>query len=75
MSAQHRRYLILLDPRHFGGGAAPAAARVKFFDWLDTTDGEVVEDGGANRLVVFSSYEVAERIKDLEYVVKIEPYG
>ncbi|WP_067472520.1 hypothetical protein [Nocardia amamiensis] len=75
MSAQHRRYLIVLEPEATGGGATPTAVRRDFFEWLETTDAQVDQDGGANRLVVNASLDVAERIRDLDYVLRIEPYG
>ncbi|MBF6302038.1 hypothetical protein IU459_31495 [Nocardia amamiensis] len=75
MSAQHRRYLIVLEPGAIGGGAAPKAVRRDFFEWLETTDAKVDQDGGANRLVVNASLEVAERIRDLDYVLRVEPYA
>ncbi|WP_330231744.1 hypothetical protein OHA40_04150 [Nocardia sp. NBC_00508] len=75
MSALHRRYLILLDPGATAGSATPTAIRRRFFEWLESTDARVDQDGGANRLVITASLEVAERIRDLEYVLGIEPYG
>ncbi|WP_454197633.1 hypothetical protein [Nocardia sp. Marseille-Q1738] len=75
MSAQHRRYLILLDPGSSGGDATPTAIRRNFFEWLETTDAQVDQDGGANRLVISAALEVAERIKDLDYVLRVEPYA
>ncbi|MEU7629115.1 hypothetical protein AB0C34_03890 [Nocardia sp. NPDC049220] len=75
MSTPHRRHLILLDPGRFGDPTALSAIRAGFFDWLKVTDGEVVEDGGANRLVISSRSEVAEQIRDLDDVLKVEPYA
>ncbi|MEU2031073.1 hypothetical protein [Nocardia amamiensis] len=74
MSAQHRRYLIVLEPGATGG-TTPTAVRRDFFEWLETTDAQVDQDGGANRLVVNASLEVAERIRDLDYVLRVEPYA
>lgn len=74
MSAQHRRYLIVLDPGSTGG-ATPTAIRRNFFGWIENTDAEVDQDGGANRLVITASLDVAEQIKDLDYVLRVEPYA
>ncbi|MGY1895191.1 hypothetical protein [Nocardia gipuzkoensis] len=71
MSAHDRHYLILLDPGELGGDAV----RTEFFDWLRTTDGRVVQDGGANRVVIISAPEVAERLTGLDYVLTVEPYN
>ncbi|MGQ4599461.1 hypothetical protein [Nocardia sp. R6R-6] len=75
MSAQHRRYLIILEPGSTSGDATPTAIRRKFFAWLETTDARVDQDGGANRLVISASLAVAERIRDLDSVLRIEPYA
>ncbi|MGK8512554.1 hypothetical protein ACRS5S_32610 [Nocardia asiatica] len=71
MPAQDRRYLILLDP----GDLGVAAVRAEFFDRLRMTDAGVVEDGGANRLVIAAAPEVAERLRSLAYVRTVEPYA
>ncbi|MEU2037585.1 hypothetical protein [Nocardia niwae] len=75
MSAHHRRYLILLRPGDLADDAALTAIRSEFFDWLRRTGAEVVQDGGANRLVILSAPETAERVRDLDYVVTVEPYS
>lgn len=46
----------------------------KFFDRLETTDAEVVQLCGADRVVISSSQEGADQIRDLEYVLDVEPY-
>lgn len=75
MSAQDRRYLILLNPGAVADEAALAAIRSQFFDWLKRTGAEVVQDGGANRLVISSAPETAELVRGLDYVVAVEPYA
>ncbi|MBF6340889.1 hypothetical protein IU450_34115 [Nocardia abscessus] len=46
--------------------------RTQFFDWLATTDAEVVQLCGADRLVISCPEEVAGQIRDLEYVLDVE---
>ncbi|MBF6463825.1 hypothetical protein IU427_01355 [Nocardia beijingensis] len=75
MSAQDRRYLILLEPGEVADEGALAAIRSTFFDWLKRTGAEVVQDGGANRLVISSAPETAELVRSLDYVVTVEPYA
>lgn len=75
MPAQDRRYLVLLIPGDLGDDTVLTAIRSKFFDWLRRSGAEVVEDGGANRLVITSSPETAERLTRLEYVLTVEPYA
>lgn len=74
MSAQRRTYLVRLDPSLRGNSATPRGMRGKLFDWLQTTDAEIIELCGADRVVISSSPEVAEEIKDLEYVLDVEPH-
>ncbi|MEU4341893.1 hypothetical protein AB0H00_11590 [Nocardia sp. NPDC023852] len=74
MSAQHRQYVLLLDAGR-NGSTTPEAIRVKFFDWLETADAHVVQDGGANRLVISTSPEVAEQLTHLDYILHVEPYA
>ncbi|MFD8244994.1 hypothetical protein [Nocardia sp. NPDC059691] len=75
MPAQDRRYLVLLIPGDLGDDTVLTAIRSEFFDWLRRSGAEVVEDGGANRLVITSSPETAERLTRLEYVLTVEPYA
>lgn len=75
MPAQNRRYLVLLDPGDLGDDIALTAIRSEFFAWLRASGAEVVEDGGANRMVITSSPEIAQRLTGLEYVRVVEPYA
>ncbi|WP_039798908.1 hypothetical protein [Nocardia araoensis] len=75
MPAQDRRYLVLLNPGDLGDATALTAIRTEFFDWLQESGAEVVEDGGANRLVIMSSPETAARLTGLGYVRTVEPYA
>ncbi|MBF6073820.1 hypothetical protein ACWEPH_17140 [Nocardia beijingensis] len=75
MPAQDRRYLVLLNPGDPGDDIALTAIRAKFFDWLRASGAEVVEDGGANRVVITSSPETAQRLTRLEDVRIVEPYA
>ncbi len=74
MSAHRRTYLVRLDPCILGDSAPPHGIRVKLCDWLETTDAEVVQLCGADRVVISSSQEVAHQIRDLEYVLDVEPH-
>ncbi|MGQ4615132.1 hypothetical protein [Nocardia sp. R7R-8] len=75
MPAHDRRYLVLLNPTDLGDDTTLTAIRSEFFDWLRKSGAEVVEDSGANRLVITSSLETAERLTGLEYVHTVEPYA
>jgi hypothetical protein len=46
--------------------------RTQFFDWLATTDAEVVQLCGADRVVISAPPEVIDQIRDLEYVLDVE---
>ncbi|MBF6227136.1 hypothetical protein IU470_18745 [Nocardia abscessus] len=46
--------------------------RTQFFDWLATTDAEVVQLCGADRVVISCPAEVADQIRNLEYVLDVE---
>ncbi|MGK8489664.1 hypothetical protein [Nocardia asiatica] len=72
MPARHRTYLVRLDPYLLVESATPRGIRGKFFDWLQTVDAEVVELCGADRVVISAAPEVADRIRDLEYVLDVE---
>lgn len=48
--------------------------REQFFDWLADSDAEVVRLCGADRVVIASEPEVADRVGYLEYVLGVEPY-
>lgn len=50
----------------------PRGVRTQFFDWLATTDAEVVQLCGADRVVISCPEEVADQIRDLEYVLDVE---
>ncbi|MGK8523047.1 hypothetical protein ACRS6B_16455 [Nocardia asteroides] len=75
MSAQDRQYVILLDPGRLGDEAAMTASREAFFNWLTKTDAAVVQDGGANRVVITAPPEVAEQARGLAYVRGVEPFA
>ncbi|MBF6168502.1 hypothetical protein IU486_27660 [Streptomyces gardneri] len=75
MPAQDRRYIILLDPGRPGDEVTLTANREKFFDWLRETRAEVVQDGGANRVVITSGPEVAEQATNLDFVAGVEPFA
>jgi hypothetical protein len=74
MPARRHTDLVRLDPFILGDSATPQGIRVKFFDRLETTDAEVVQLCGADRVVISSSQEGADQIRDLEYVLDVEPY-
>ncbi|MGK8523041.1 hypothetical protein ACRS6B_16425 [Nocardia asteroides] len=75
MPARRRTYLVRLDPWLLGDSAATTGIRTQFFDWLRTTaDTEVVQLCGADRVVITSPPERADQIKDLEYVLDVEPH-
>ncbi|UGT66636.1 hypothetical protein LTT66_25700 [Nocardia gipuzkoensis] len=74
MSARHRTYLVRLDPHLHHESATRQGVRGAFFDWLQTADAEVVELCGADRVVISSAPDVADRIRDLAYVLAVEPH-
>ncbi|WP_157172489.1 hypothetical protein [Nocardia pneumoniae] len=75
MSAHHRTYLVRLDPGILDDSATPRRIRVEFFDWLETTDAELVQLCGADRVVISCSPDIAEQIRNLEYVLDVEPHA
>ncbi|WP_063052299.1 hypothetical protein [Nocardia arthritidis] len=75
MPAQDRRYLISLMVGEPGDDATLTAIRSALFDWLKEAGAEVVEDGGANRVVIAAAPETAEQVGDLAYVRTVEPYA
>ncbi|MFI9409129.1 hypothetical protein [Nocardia gamkensis] len=75
MSAHDRRYLISLNAGEPGDDATLMTIRSAFFDWLTKAGAEVVEDGGANRVVIAAAPETAERACGLAYVRTVEPYA
>ncbi|WP_454198630.1 hypothetical protein [Nocardia sp. Marseille-Q1738] len=75
MSAKHHTYLVRLDPGMLGDSATPRGIRMEFFDWLETVGAEVVQLSGTDRVVVSSSQEVADRIREFEYVLDVEQYS
>jgi hypothetical protein len=75
MSAQDRRYLISLNSGEPGDDATLMAIRSAFSDWLKKAGAEIIEDGGANRLVIAAAPETAERAGGLAYVRTVEPYA
>ncbi|MEU5758102.1 hypothetical protein [Nocardia sp. NPDC047648] len=75
MSAHDRRYLISLNAGEPSDDATLMTIRSAFFDWLKKAGAEVVEDGGANRVVIAAAPETAERACGLAYVRTVEPYA
>ncbi|MFI6365140.1 hypothetical protein ACIBG0_20540 [Nocardia sp. NPDC050630] len=74
MPAHRHTYLVRLDPLILDDSATPHRVREQFFDRLETTDAEVVQLKGADRVVISCSDEVADQIRDLGYVLDVEPY-
>jgi hypothetical protein len=72
--AHRHTYLVRLDPLILGDNATPHGVRDQFFDRLETTDAEVVQLKGADRVVISCSDELADQIRDLEYILDVEPY-
>ncbi|WP_157124531.1 hypothetical protein [Nocardia pseudovaccinii] len=69
-----RTYLVRLDPYLLGESAMPRGVRTEFFDWLATTDAEVVQLCGADRVVISSPQDLIDQISGLEYVLDVEPH-
>ncbi|MEV6339752.1 hypothetical protein AB0M12_34165 [Nocardia vinacea] len=74
MPAHRHTYLVRLDPLILGRSATAHGVREQLFARLKTTDAEVVQLKGADRVVISCSDEVADEIRDLEYVLDVEPY-
>jgi hypothetical protein len=75
MPARRRTYLVRLDPWILSESATTTGIRTQFFEWLETTaDTEVVQLCGADRVVISCSPERADEIKELEYVLDVEPH-